>query len=59
MLFFDGPVQVSVGGLATTPHLPTLSLLIEARLAQRTTPVQRAYMHCQKHEIVESWVETL
>lgn len=45
MLCFDGPVQVSVGGLATMPHLPTLSLLIEARLAQRTTPVQRAYMH--------------
>lgn len=45
MLFFDGPVQVPVGGLAATPHLLSLSLLIEARLAQRTTPFERAYMH--------------
>ena len=45
MLSFDGPVQVPTGWLATTPPLPTLSLLIEARLAERTTPVQRAYMH--------------
>lgn len=44
--FLDAPLQVPIKlGLATTPPRSNPSLLVEARLAERTTPVHRAYMH--------------
>lgn len=82
LLFLDGPVsrlkcKCPCLGLATMIHMyqivrrlvPIRHLLVEARLTERTTPIQRAYMQSamylqyihrsmKMHEIIEASVET-